>query len=279
ASAKDRAENVMIVDLLRNDLGRIAEFGSVEVPELFALERYGNLWQMTSEVTALTRRGIGLEEIFRALFPSGSVPGAPKHRTMALLAEHEGQPRGIYCGAIGCLAPAGRAFRARFSVAIRTVVADRATGDAVYGAGGGITWGSTAAGEHDELLAKTAILGGGGEPFELLETLCHEPSAGLRNGEAHLDRLADSAAYFGFQLDRPALVRRVEARRCAETEPHRVRIALARRGTVRVEVDPLPASPPGPVRVAVDPEPIDSQDPFCFHKTSRRDGLVRRRDR
>ncbi len=157
-SAKDRAENIMIVDLLRNDLGRLAVPGSVEVPSLCALERYETVWQLTSTVTARGRPDICLVDVFDALFPCGSVTGAPKRRTMQAIGELECTPRGVYCGAIGVVAPPGGRYRARFSVAIRTVTADRASGDAVYGTGGGVTWDSDPAAEYDELLAKMAIL-------------------------------------------------------------------------------------------------------------------------
>ena len=155
-SEKERAENVMIVDLLRNDLARIAEVGSVAVTELCALERYPTVWQLTSEIGARLRPGTGLPEIFRALFPCGSVTGAPKASSMRIIRELEGGPRGVYCGAVGLVGPGS----ARFSVAIRTAVVDRRAGTAVYGAGGGITWGSDPAAEHAELLAKAAVLPG-----------------------------------------------------------------------------------------------------------------------
>ncbi|MFQ1002953.1 aminodeoxychorismate synthase component I [Modestobacter sp. SSW1-42] len=158
ASSKERAENLMIVDLLRNDLGRVAETGSVVVDELFTLERYPTVWQLTSQVSARARPGTGLLDLFRALFPCGSVTGAPKRRTMQLIGALEPTPRGVYCGAVGLVAPPSARVRARFGVAIRTAVVDRATGAAVYGAGGGITWGSEAAAERAELLAKAAVL-------------------------------------------------------------------------------------------------------------------------
>ncbi len=158
SSAKEQAENLMIVDLLRNDLSRVARTGSVDVPALFALERYPTVWQLTSEVTARTRDDVGLVDVFRALFPCGSVTGAPKARTMQLIRDLEPSPRGVYCGAVGLVAPPGQAFRARFSVAIRTAVVDRASGTAVYGAGGGITWDSDPAAERAELLTKAAVL-------------------------------------------------------------------------------------------------------------------------
>jgi len=157
-SAKERAENVIVVDLLRNDVSRIADVGSVAVPALCVPERYETVWQLTSDVTGRVPTGTGLVEVFRALFPSGSVTGAPKRRTMQIIRALEDGPRGVYCGAIGLVAPPGAAFRARFSVAIRTLVVDRSTGSAVYGTGGGITWGSDPDAEHAELHAKATIL-------------------------------------------------------------------------------------------------------------------------
>jgi para-aminobenzoate synthetase/4-amino-4-deoxychorismate lyase len=158
SSAKEQAENLMIVDLLRNDLSRIAELGTVTVTDLFTLEPYPTVWQMTSEITARLPPGTGLADIFGALFPCGSITGAPKASSMAIIRELEHSPRGVYCGAIGLIAPPTEPVRARFSVAIRTAVIDRHTGRAVYGAGGGITWGSDPAAEHAELLTKAAIL-------------------------------------------------------------------------------------------------------------------------
>jgi para-aminobenzoate synthetase/4-amino-4-deoxychorismate lyase len=158
SSTKERAENLMIVDLLRNDLGRVAEIGSVVVEELFTLERYPTVWQLTSQVSARVPAGTGLLDLFRALFPCGSVTGAPKRATMLLIDELEPTARGIYCGAVGLVAPPGAPFRARFNVAIRTVVVDRDTGEAVYGVGGGITWDSDAQAERAELRAKAAVL-------------------------------------------------------------------------------------------------------------------------
>jgi para-aminobenzoate synthetase/4-amino-4-deoxychorismate lyase len=158
-SAKEQAENLMIVDLLRNDLSRIARCGTVDVTSLFSLERYPTVWQLTSEITAQVRPGCGLTDIFRALFPCGSVTGAPKARSMQIIRDVESGPRGIYCGAIGLVGPPGAEFRARFNVAIRTAVVDRERARAVYGAGGGITWDSDPVAERAELLGKAAILG------------------------------------------------------------------------------------------------------------------------
>jgi aminodeoxychorismate synthase component I len=163
-SEKDRAENIMIVDLVRNDLARVATTGSVTATALCRLESYETVHQLTSEVTADLRLGMRLADVFRALFPSGSVTGAPKRQTMQIIRELEPTPRGIYCGAVGVLAPPHAPFQARFNVAIRTACVDRATGMAVYGTGGGITWSSDPAAEYRELLAKTRVLPTRGTP-------------------------------------------------------------------------------------------------------------------
>jgi para-aminobenzoate synthetase / 4-amino-4-deoxychorismate lyase len=268
-SEKERAENLMIVDLLRNDLGQLAEVGSVDVPALFTPERYETVWQLTSDVTARPRPGTGLVDVFRALFPSGSVTGAPKHRTMELIRELEGEPRGVYCGAVGVVAPPGHAYRAQFNVAIRTVTVDRETGTAVFGTGGGITWGSDPAAEHAELLAKTAILAEPYEEFALIETMAHVPGEGLRHLDRHLARMAGSAAYFGFPFD-AATARARLAAAVEGTGAARVRLALHRDGSLDVAVAPLPPAPEGPVRLVVDPEPVDGESLWLRHKTTRR---------
>jgi aminodeoxychorismate synthase component I len=159
-STKDRAENIMIVDLMRNDLANIARTGTVEVKSLCQLESYETVHQLVSEITGRLRPDVGLADIFRALFPCGSVTGAPKIPTMRLIGELETTPRGIYCGAVGMVGPPGAPVRAQFNVAIRTVLVDRATDTAVYGTGGGITWASDPAGEYAELLAKANLLPG-----------------------------------------------------------------------------------------------------------------------
>ncbi len=269
-SVKERAENLMIVDLLRNDLGKLADVGSVEVPALFEVERYETLWQLTSTVTARARPGTALADVFGALFPSGSVTGAPKRSTMALITEVEESRRGVYCGAVGIVAPPGAPFRARFNVAIRTVVVDRATGDAVYGTGGGITWDSTAGSEHAELLTKAAILQGRREDCSLLETMGYWPGAGLRNLERHLGRLAASAAYFGFALDEARVRSALRDALDGVGTPNRVRLLVARTGVPAVELALMPPRRRAPVVLAVDAEPVDSSEVWLFHKTTRR---------
>jgi para-aminobenzoate synthetase/4-amino-4-deoxychorismate lyase len=269
-SAKDRAENVMIVDLVRNDLGKLAETGSVRVPALFDLERYETLWQLTSTVTARPRAGTTLAEVFGALFPCGSVTGAPKASTMALIAELEEGPRGVYCGAIGVVAPPGAAFRARFNVAIRTVVVDRASGEATYGTGGGVTWGSDPSAEHAEALAKAAVLEAAGEDFSLVETMGYWPGEGLRNRARHLERLGRSAAYFGFRLGPESVASALQAALEVATAPCRVRLVASRDGSVDVELAPVPPPPGRPVPLVVDPEPVSTDQVWLYHKTTRR---------
>ncbi len=270
-SEKERAENLMIVDLLRNDLGRVAVPGSVRVERLFESERYETLWQLTSTVAARARPGTGLVELFAALFPCGSITGAPKVRTMRILRELEDAPRGVYTGAVGFLAPPGAPGpRARFSVAIRTVVVDLEAGRAAYGVGGGITWDSSAAGEYDEALLKARVLAGGRPEHGLLETLRWEPGPGFPLLERHLERLAASADYFGFACDRGEVVARLAAAVAGAAAPLRVRAVLERDGGVAVTTAPLPAPPGRPLALAVDPEPVDPDDPLLFHKTTRR---------
>ena len=145
----------MITDLLRNDLGLIAETGTVKVPKLFEIEKYYTLFQMTSTVTAVPKTGTTFEKLFEALFPCGSITGAPKVSTMNLIHQLEPSPREVYCGSIGMIAPDGSA---TFNVAIRTVWIDHRNGQAEYGVGGGITWESDAADEYEEAKTKALLL-------------------------------------------------------------------------------------------------------------------------
>lgn len=268
-SEKDRAENVMIVDLLRNDLARVCEPGSVQVTELLAAEQYPTLWQLTSRIQGRPRPKVGLVEVFEALFPCGSITGAPKLSTMALIAELEDAPRGAYCGAIGYLAP-GPAPSAHFNVAIRTVVIDPADGSAVYGAGGGITWASTAAAEYDELLVKAAVLPTGRrEPFALLETLAVHGGQ-TQHLEAHLERMLASAEHCGIPARRAQLeTAALEAAAGTEGDVL-LRLALRRDGTLEVSSRPLVAEP-GPVRLAVDTERTSFPIGLSVHKTTVRE--------
>jgi len=266
-SVKDRAENVMIVDMIRNDLGRIARFGSVRVPRLFTVERYETLFQMTSTVTARTEAS--LSDLFRALFPCASVTGAPKASTMRIIAELETRPRGIYTGAIGYVAPRGDA---RFSVAIRTMCADLSKHTVEYGIGSGIVWDSRAQGEYDECLLKARVLLAPSPPFELLETMRLERHKGIFLRRRHVRRLCASARYFGFAVDATEIRRRLtEIERAYRSAPQRVRLLLSRRGDVRIEVFPLSdEAARTPWRIALATHPVDEQNRFLYHKTTNR---------
>jgi para-aminobenzoate synthetase/4-amino-4-deoxychorismate lyase len=286
ASEKARAENVMIVDLLRNDLGRLAATGSVRVPALFTAESYPTVWQLTSTIEAELPPAstIGVVDLMRALFPCGSVTGAPKIRTMEIIAGLEPEPRGVYTGAIGLVRPGGDAV---FSVAIRTLVVNRETGDASLGIGAGIVADSKADEEYDECLLKGAFVEALPLPgaaavvrvppaaqrdFELIETVLVESGA-WQHLIHHLDRMGASARYFGFPWDRHA----VEVAVRKEPAPFgtsRGRIRLLHDGRVAVEI--LPFVPYGTKRrVALARTPVDPSDPFLCHKTTRRDAYTR----
>jgi para-aminobenzoate synthetase/4-amino-4-deoxychorismate lyase len=280
ASDKDRAENAMIVDLVRNDLGRVAVPGSVRVSHMFDAERYETVWQLTSTVEADLRPATSLVEVFRALFPSGSVTGAPKVRTMRIIRDLEESPRGVYCGAIGYLAPAGSGEpSANFSVAIRTVVLDSSTGSAEYGVGGGITFDSSAAGEYEEVLAKARVLTAARPAFDLLETIRIDPDEGPRHLTEHLDRLGSSARYFGFRLEPETGVAALKRAAADRSGPLAVGLTLSRDGEVATDVREAPSAPDRPVRLALDDEPVDPDDVWLFHKTTRREPYERRREK
>jgi para-aminobenzoate synthetase/4-amino-4-deoxychorismate lyase len=267
-SEKERAENLMIVDLLRNDLGRIAELGSVRVPRLFELHALPTVWQMTSTVTAVGHRGLDLAEVFRALFPCGSVTGAPKVRAMQIIQELEPGPRGWYCGALGLIQPGGVA---TFNVPIRTV--EFGGQDLRCGIGSAVTLDSSAQGEVAEWRAKTRFLLRAQAPIAALETL------GLRAGEyprlaGHLARLQRTARHFGLRLSMAAVREALEAERHAAGQGDwRVRLTVDADGQVAVQRQPLLPTPL-PVRLALAAEPVPSRGPaaeFLHHKTTRRE--------
>ena len=280
SSVKDRAENAMIVDLLRNDIGRVARSGSVRWTDLFAAERFETVWQLTSTVEAELRPNEGIADIFAALFPCGSVTGAPKVSTMGIIADLEVAARGVYCGTVGFLAPSGAAGpSARFNVAIRTVVQDARSGAAVYGVGGGITWDSRAAAEYDETVAKARVLTARRPPVRLLETLAHEPGSGYRRLNEHLARLRASATYLGMALDEDAVRAALDREAGRFAKPSRVRLVVDRRGRVESGSAPLTETVE-PVRLAIDrTDPVDPSDPSLFHKTTARARYDRARER
>ncbi|MHB9098587.1 MAG: aminodeoxychorismate synthase component I [Syntrophales bacterium] len=268
-SEKNQAENVMIVDMIRNDLGRIARTGSVRVPRLYEIEKYATVWQMTSTVEA--RTAASFPDIMQALFPCASITGAPKVKTMEIIASIETTPRSIYTGAIGFICP-GR--RSHFSVAIRTILIDKIAHRAEYGVGGGIVWDSTAGGEYEECLHKAKIILDlvFPRPFQLLETLLWTPDEGYFLESRHLDRLRESSRYFDYPYDP---VRIGESLRIAATqlsrEAHRVRLLLSHDGGVECSSTPLGPPEGRPLRVCVAKYPVHSRERFLFHKTTRRE--------
>jgi len=236
-SVKNRAENVMIVDMVRNDLGRIADPGTVEVTRSFDVERYPTVLQMTSNVVAESSSSFA--DIMAALFPCASITGAPKVRTMEIIRELENTPRGLYTGCIGYLAPGTiETRRAEFNVAIRTVVLDLKTEEAEYGAGGGIVWDSEVQGEYEECLAKARILTTTIPEYDLLETMLWTPEEGLFLIEEHLERLAGSARYFDYYfVEQDVRSQLSEAISGLEEHPHRVRLTLSRTGSLQITVE------------------------------------------
>lgn len=266
ASAKERAENLMIVDMARHDLGRIAETGSVRVDQLFAVEPYPTVWQLTSTVSAEVRSPFS--SLLAALFPAASVTGAPKSSTTALIARLERSPRGPYTGALGWAGPGGEA---RFGVAIRTALVDRERDLVEYGVGSGVVWDSRPEREWRECRAKAAVLADAGRPAALFETLRWSPRGGFFLLDRHLDRLTASAARFGIPCRReaPRAALDAELGRLSGV-PHRVRLELARDGGITVESAPLPPRS-GPWRLALAPRPVDVRDPLLFHKTVHRE--------
>lgn len=264
ASEKNRAENVMIVDMIRNDIGRVADVGSVAATDLFRAERYPTLWQMTSTVKGQT--GASITDIMRALFPCASITGAPKARTTAIISALETTPRGLYTGAVGFIAPNRRA---QFNVAIRTVTIDNATGIGEYGVGGGVTWESNAVDEYDECLTKARVLTERQPPFELLETLRWTP-LGFSDADAHIDRMSSSARYFGIHFDRGSVrAALMHAATSFQGDDLIARLCVDHRGVARVETRPFVARH-SPVRLTLSPFAVDSTDVFLFHKTTHR---------
>lgn len=274
-SEKERAENVMIVDMIRNDMGRIAEPGSVDASGLFAIEQYPTVFQMVSTVVSRTRADF--PEIMRALFPCASVTGAPKIRTMEIVKELETGPRGVYTGCIGYVLP-GR--RAQFNVAIRTVVLDKISSKAEYGVGGGVVWDSDPEREYEECSIKAAVIDAARPQFDLLETMLWEGKEGYFLLDRHLERLEQSAAYFGFSLQSAEIRSRLGAasdsmggRLC------KVRLLVSENGSILIEWEPLAAVPAKtPWLISFADEPVDPGNPFLYHKTTHRAVYQRARE-
>ena len=261
---KNRSENVMIVDLMRNDLGRICEYGSVRVDQLFAVEKYETLFQMTSQVSGTLRPEMRYADIFASLFPCGSVTGAPKHRTMEIIQELERRPRGVYTGAIGFFSPAREAV---FSVPIRTVVLENNRG--AMGVGSGIVIDSQAEEEYRECLLKFEFMTRREETFQLLESILWNDGYSLL--PLHLERMESSAAYFGFNFNRASILEALEevGKRLACGALTKIRVLLERSGTVKITHAPV-AEQTGSGTVTISTIRVSSSDRFLRHKTTRR---------
>jgi para-aminobenzoate synthetase/4-amino-4-deoxychorismate lyase len=266
ASAKDRAENLMIVDLLRNDLSRVAAPGSVAAPDLFRVETYPTIHQMVSDVTATLAEGRDAVHVIEALFPCGSITGAPKIRASEVIAEVEGEPRGIYTGAIGRIDPNGDAM---FNVAIRTL-AIAEPGAAKLGLGSGVVADSQAHEEWAECLAKGAFVAAGQRRFDLIATMAFDPDQGIPLLERHLARMKASALFFGYPFDRHATRNELQAATFRLREARRIRLLLGPSGAIAIQVSPMPPIPPAPVEVAVVAHPLAARDFRLAHKTSNR---------
>jgi para-aminobenzoate synthetase/4-amino-4-deoxychorismate lyase len=266
-SEKEQAENLMVVDMIRSDLGKIAKWGSVATSKLFSAERYPRFWQMTSTVESETDASVS--SILTALFPSASVTGAPKPKTMEIITRLESSPRGLYTGSIGYIAPDRKA---QFNVAIRTAVIHLTDGTAEYGTGGGIVWDSTAESEYRECLLKGSVVLQEEPEFSLLETLLWEPEEEYFLLEYHLRRLRDSAGYFDIPYSDELMVRTLSARAASFSKTRRrVRLLLGKNGSPSVESAEISFSNSGRTLTLKKAEkPVDSSDPFLFHKTTHR---------
>ena len=265
-SEKNRAEHVMIVDLLRNDLGRVSEMGSVRVKDLFAVETYPTLFTMTSTIKSELKPHTSFAELFGALFPCGSVTGAPKIHTMNLIAELESCPRNVYCGAVGYITPERNAV---FNVPIRTVLLDAEAERAEYGVGGGVVWDSETESEYGEAMLKASFLSVPRPDFELLETLKfdgHHYELLAR----HIGRLLASASYFGIDVCEADVRQSLRAEVEAYTgQPRRVRLLVDEQGSVHVESTAL-GEALTQMRVHLAAAPMDTNDVFLYHKTTNR---------
>ena len=267
---KQRAENMMIVDLLRNDLARVAEPGSVEVPELFAIESFPTLHQMVSRVTAKLRENVDPVAVLETLFPCGSITGAPKLAAIQALRNLEPEPRGAYTGTMGWIDPAGDA---SFNVLIRTLELTDGERIARLGLGSGLVVDSVNEEEWAECLLKGEFVTPDETDFDLIETMRFDPQAGVIDLDRHLDRLRAASDDLQFQFDRHAARNELQAATFRRKEPAMVRLLLSPKGSMAIELKRMPEPEPGPVEVAVRPLPVDPSDFRLRYKTTGKDVL------
>ena len=266
---KNRSENMMIVDLLRNDMNRISEVGSEHVERLCQVEQYSTVWQMTSTIKSQLREEIDLVEIFRSLFPCGSITGAPKIATMEIIKGLESQPRGVYCGTIGLLLPNGRRI---FNVAIRTI--QQYQGKAIYGVGGGITWDSTWESEYREVHQKAAVLYRKQARFKLITTGKISQKS-LLFKDQHLERLRKASRYFAFPYDAEDLRRKIEeeCQACDDNQDYRLRISLSKSGEIELSRQILTPLSPIFCQAKLCLQEANLQQAFTYFKTTHRPHL------
>ena len=266
---KNRSENMMIVDLLRNDMNRISEVGSEHVERLCQVEQYSTVWQMTSTIKSQLRPDVDLVEIFRSLFPCGSITGAPKIATMEIIKDLEPQPRGVYCGTIGLLLPNGRRI---FNVAIRTIQLHQ--GKAIYGVGGGITWDSTWESEYREVHQKAAVLYRKQARFQLITTGKISQKQ-LLFEDQHLERLTKASRYFAFPFDPEELRQKIEeeCQACDSHQDYRLRISLSKSGEMEVSRQILSPLSPSFYKAKLFLQEADLNQSFTYFKTTHRPHL------
>jgi para-aminobenzoate synthetase/4-amino-4-deoxychorismate lyase len=269
-SLKDRAENLMIVDLLRNDIGRICKAGTVQVRKLFEIEKYRTVYQMTSTINGELKSGTSSSKIIAKIFPSGSVTGAPKIRTMQIISELEKEPRSVYTGTVGFIGP-GPNRTGIFNVAIRTAILNSASCTVQAGVGGGIVWDSTPEKEYAECEVKAKFLTSSVRDFHLIETLACHPRSGYFLLDRHLRRLEDSAHFFRFKYDRAVAIRKLKhvSARINSGNSYRVRLLLSADGTVSISTQQLKKDR-SRKRVAISKKRTDSHNIFLYHKTTNR---------
>ncbi|MDD2366490.1 MAG: aminodeoxychorismate synthase component I [Desulfuromonadaceae bacterium] len=264
-STKDRAENLMIVDLLRNDLGIIADTGTVQVDSLFDIETYPTVHQMTSTISAKISSKTALRDIFKAIFPCGSITGAPKRRSMEIIAGTESSARGVYCGTIGFVAPGGEAL---FSVAIRTLVHDTKNGRVTMGVGSAITWDSEIKSEYSECLGKVLFVNRKNPDFYLIESLRLDNGNYFRM-DRHISRLTDSAKYFGFNFDYAGIRKKLLDHASDLQGLFKTRLLMNCDGCVHIESEPL-TDDNKTLSVKISSSTVDSKDSMLYHKTTLR---------
>ena len=266
---KNRSENMMIVDLLRNDMNRISKVGSEHVERLCQVEQYSTVWQMTSTIKSRLRVDVDLVTIFRSLFPCGSITGAPKIATMEIIKELEPQPRGVYCGTIGILLPNGRRI---FNVAIRTIQLHKEK--AIYGVGGGITWDSTWESEYREVHQKAAVLYRKQARFQIITT-GKISQKNLLFENQHLERLRKASRYFAYPFDPEILRQRIEAecQACDINQDFRLRISLSKSGEIEVNRQVLTSLSTSFCQSQLCLQEADLQQAFTYFKTTHRSHL------